>query len=46
MPDDDFEERLRTVEMAIVEITTMARMMKGILVILGLTLGYDISGVV
>jgi len=47
MPDriDSIEERLRAVESSIIELATMAKMMRALVVVVALGLGVDITGV-
>jgi len=40
------EERLRTVEMAVVELSTMSRMLRACVGLLALSLGVDVTGVI
>ena len=45
MPDlDDFEDRLRSVELAVVELATMAKMMRVLVGIVAVSLGGDLTG--
>ena len=43
---DEIDDRLRSVEQAVVELGVMSRYMKYAVLILGASLGYDISAVV
>lgn len=43
---DSLEERVRAVELAIVQLSTMSKMMRALVAIVGLSLGVDISGVI
>ena len=42
----DFDSRLRAVESAIIEITTMGKMMRLLVGIVAVSLGVDVTGVV
>ena len=42
---EGLEERLRTVEMAVVELSTMSRMLRACVGLLALSLGVDVTGV-
>ena len=43
---NDMDIRLRAVERAVIELGTMARMLKFCVVIMGLSLGVDVQGMV
>ena len=43
---DGIEERLRAVEGAVIELATMARMLRFAVILMAASLGVDISGVV
>ena len=48
MPDriDSMDERLRDVEAAVLELVTMSRMLRAICLLLGTSLGLDVTGVI
>jgi len=43
---DELEERLRTVEMCLVELSTMAKYFRYLVAFVGISLGVDVSGLV
>ena len=43
---DSIDERLRAVEEGLVELATMARMMRALVALFTLSLGYDLSAVI
>jgi len=43
---DAIDDRLRAVEMAVVELSTMSRMLRACVGLLALSLGVDVTGVI